>query len=256
MRIVPIRIRERIEPGADVTAVVLAALAGRSLERRVVVVSSKLVAYDQGRVVRLAGVRPTAAGRRLARRFRISAAFATLIHHDATTIYGGVPGALLTDVQGRFTVNAGIDASNVPSGMVVRWPLSPWRWAARLQRRLEAQHRRRPIGVLIVDSHCVPGRLGTTGLALAIAGFHGMVDVRGRRDLYGHVLRLTRVNVADDLAAAAHLVQGEADERVPLALITEAPISFTRIPALRLTRSLQIDPRQDIYAPLHATRFR
>ncbi|MBI3963725.1 MAG: coenzyme F420-0:L-glutamate ligase [Candidatus Kerfeldbacteria bacterium] len=255
MRVVPVRLSVRIEPGTDVSALLTRALARRPLRSRIVVVSSKVVAYDQRRVVRLADVRPTTAGRRLARRFRMSPAFATLIHADATRIAGGVPGAILTDVRGQFTVNAGIDASNAPAGMVIRWPASPWRWAADLHRRLETIHRG-PIGVIVADSRCLPGRLGTTGVALAIAGFHGVHDVRGQHDLYGHPLRLTRMNVADDLAAAAHLVQGEADERTPLCILTGAPVRFTHIPAVRLTRALQIAPRSDLFASLHATRVR
>ena len=66
--------------------------------------------------------------------------------------------------------------------------------------------------------------MGTTGFALSFAGFNPIKDCRGKLDLYGKPLLITRINLVDDLAAAAHLLIGETNERTPLVIIRGAPI--------------------------------
>jgi F420-0:gamma-glutamyl ligase len=74
-----------------------------------------------------------------------------------------------------------------------------------------------------------PLRLGTRGLALAVAGFRPVRDNRGERDLFHKPLLITRHAVADDLASAAHLLMGETDERTPFVLIKDAPITLAEV---------------------------
>ena len=86
---------------------------------------------------------------------------------------------------------------------------------------------RKKIGVLIVDSQVAPLRMGTRGTALAVSGFKPVNDLRGKRDLYGKKLSVTRHALADDLASTAHLVIGESDEKIPTVIIRNAPVVFT-----------------------------
>jgi F420-0:gamma-glutamyl ligase len=80
--------------------------------------------------------------------------------------------------------------------------------------------------VIVVDSGLIPLRIGTVGLALAVAGFNPIREWRGRKDLYGRTILITRHAVADDLASAAHLLMGEAAEKTPVVLIKDAPVDF------------------------------
>jgi F420-0:gamma-glutamyl ligase len=83
------------------------------------------------------------------------------------------------------------------------------------------------IGLILVDSRVNPMRVGTTGFALGIAGIKPLKDVRGALGLYNRQVLITQINVADDLAAAAHLVMGEAAERTPLVIVRGAPVEVT-----------------------------
>jgi F420-0:gamma-glutamyl ligase len=82
------------------------------------------------------------------------------------------------------------------------------------------------IGVMVIDSRTQPLRLGNIGIALGVAGFRPVADDRGRRDLFGNVLRITRRAVADNLASACTAVIGESNESIPAALIRDAPAEF------------------------------
>ena len=79
------------------------------------------------------------------------------------------------------------------------------------------------LGVLIIDSHGRAWRMGTVGVAIGVAGFPALVDLRGRPDLYGYRLRVTQVGMADEMAAAASALMGQADERRPVVHVRGLP---------------------------------
>ena len=96
------------------------------------------------------------------------------------------------------------------------------------------------IGVVIIDSRVTPLRLGTVGIAIGLSGFRTIRDDRGKRDLYDRRVMVTRSNLADDLASAAHLVMGERDERKGLVVIRNAPVAMTNAPSA--SGKLALDP--------------
>jgi coenzyme F420-0:L-glutamate ligase/coenzyme F420-1:gamma-L-glutamate ligase len=144
---------------------------------------------------------------------------------EADEIHGGVNGFLLTKKFGILTANAGVDVKNSPPGTATLWPANPDFSARLLRQSLEIKFGAR-IGVSIVDSRVTPLRLGTTGLSVGSSGFEAIKDDRGKIDLYGRTVKVTQTNVADDLAASAHLLMAERDERVGLVIIRNAPISM------------------------------
>ena len=90
-------------------------------------------------------------------------------------------------------------------------------------------------------------RAGVTGLALGYAGFRGVRDYRGTKDLFGRKLKVTVTDVADSLATVATLVMGEGAERQPLCIIEDAPVEFVE----RVNRKeVEISAKDDMYAPL------
>jgi coenzyme F420-0:L-glutamate ligase/coenzyme F420-1:gamma-L-glutamate ligase len=113
----------------------------------------------------------------------------------------------------------------VPVGSVVLWPKYAEGWTKNIREEIMLKTGKR-IAVLIVDSGLIPLRRGTTGLALAVAGFKPVIDHRGEKDIFGKPLVITQHSVADDLASAAHLLMGEAAEKTPIVLIRDAPIVF------------------------------
>jgi coenzyme F420-0:L-glutamate ligase/coenzyme F420-1:gamma-L-glutamate ligase len=118
---------------------------------------------------------------------------------------------------GFICANAGIDHSNVRGAgdWVLLLPEDPDTSARRLRARLEAATGA-TLGVIIIDSHGRAWRLGTVGVAIGISGVPGLLDLRGRPDLYDFQLQITQVGAADELAAAASLVMGQADEGTPV----------------------------------------
>ena len=111
------------------------------------------------------------------------------------------------------------------------------------------------LGVLITDSRTVPLRSGVTGVALGYAGFRGIKDYKGQKDIFGREFKFSSVDVADSLATAAVLVMGEGREQQPLAIIKGAPIEFSN---KTYHKELEIAIRDDMYLPLFSklSKFR
>lgn len=217
-----------IKPKDDIVHVLLRSLRSQKFvleDQDIIAISSKALASAQGRLVKLDEITPSREAMDLARRYSLEPHFAELVWREAERIYGGVENAILTLKNGILTVNAGIDHKNAPQGYAALWPMDLQPFAENLRKRTK-QRTGKNIGVLIVDSDVVPLRLGTRGLALAVAGFQPVSDHRGEQDLFDKPLLITRQAVADDLASAAHLLMGEIDSRIPFVLIREAPISL------------------------------
>lgn len=212
----------------DLVEIVLESLKEEKLQLEnndVLALASKVIAYSQGRVVKLSEVKPSEKAKKLARKYSLNPEFAELILRESDKVYGGVQKAVLTLKDGVLAANAGIDNKNAPAGSVVLWPENLLEWLKHF--RDEIKHRTsRQVAVLVVDSGLVPLRVGTTGLALAVAGFKPIRECRGKKDLYGKPVMITRHAVADDLASAAHLLMGEVAEKVPVVLIEDAPVDF------------------------------
>lgn len=214
-------------------------------------VTSKVVSFDEGRLVELARVRPTKRAHLLAKRAAVDPAFARVVLDEADHVFGAVPGAIVTLKGGHLIANAGADLSNAPPGFAVVWPKDAWASAERLRGWL-ARKAGGAVGIVITDSHCEPLRLGTSGVALACAGFLPVEDVRGRQDLFGHTMRITFRAMADSVASAAVLVMGEVDEATPAAIVRGAPVeTVSRKLTLAERRSAAIAPDRDLFAPVY-----
>lgn len=217
-----------IKTGENLVEVILESLKRQNLQLEdgdILALASKIIAYAEGRVAKLSDIKPSEEAKELAKKFSLQPEFAELILKEADKIYGGVERAVLTLKNGVLTANAGIDNKNAPVGFVVLWPKNAEKWAKRIREEI-IRETGRHTAILIVDSGLVPLRLGTKGLALAVAGFKPVIDFRGEKDIFGKTLIITRHAVADDLASAAHLLMGEVAERTPVVLIKDAPVVF------------------------------
>ena len=199
-------------------------------EGDVVAVSSKYVAISEGRVVDLDSVEVSERARDLAHRYNMDAHMTQLIVDEADHIFGGIQmGFLLTAKDGIISPNAGLDRSNIPSGKVVLFPRYPYQSAATIRRELR-ERLDVAVGVILTDSWLMPGRLGTSGMALASAGFKPIQDERGKTDLFGNPMRVTQRGVADSLSVCAQMVMGERDEATPFAIVRNAGVELTDTP--------------------------
>ncbi len=184
----------------------------------VLVISSKFVAVSEGRIVSLPSVGISERAKMLAAKYRMDERLCELVLRESDEVIGGVPGFLLTSKDGLLTPNAGIDKSNVRHGSVVLYPRRLEISAQRIREALKFSLGV-SIGVVICDSRLSPTRRGTTGVALAASGLEAILDLRGKKDLFGNVLKVTSQGIADDLSSAAEVLMGESDEATPIVLV-------------------------------------
>ncbi|MFH1366657.1 MAG: coenzyme F420-0:L-glutamate ligase [Patescibacteria group bacterium] len=241
MEIIPVK-TPLIKPGEDLAPLFLKLLKNHSLKNKdMVVISSKIIAISQNRLVKLNQIKPRPSAYALSRKYALTPEFCELVIRESDKIVGGVKKAILTLKNGMAVANAGIDLSNVKSGLAVLWPSKPAIYLDKLKKGLERRFKAK-IGLIAADSHCSPLRLGTRGVALAIAGFNGIIDERGKKDLFGKKMRITRVGLADELASAAASLMGERDQKVPIVIIRRAPLTLSNKSSQSLTRKLLIKP--------------
>jgi len=185
----------------------------------VLVVSQKVVSKAEGRVRRLADVRPGERALELAEQINKDPALVQLALDESLTVIRAVAGVLITETSsGWICANAGIDASNVAEeGTVTLLPLD----ADASARRLRAEVRDACGGspaVVIADSFGRPWRLGQSEVAIGCAGIDPLDDWRGRADRAGRKLAATEIALVDELAAAADLAR-DKDSGAPAVVI-------------------------------------
>jgi len=213
-----------INPGDDLTEILLNSLQAAHLtldDGDVLVLAQKIVSKAEGRQVNLNTVKPSKEAVELATRIEKDPRLVELILRESREILRVRPGTIIVEHRlGFICANAGVDHSNVqgndgnPEDWVLLLPANPDRSALEIRKKIKFSTGNR-VGVLIIDSHGRPWRLGTIGMTIGFSGLPGLVDRRGWKDLFGYELKITVIAAADELAAAASLVMGEAAERIP-----------------------------------------
>lgn len=202
----------------------------------VLVLAQKIISKAEGRMVDLESVTPSQQAKELAGQTQKDPRVVELILHESVDIVRTRPGLIIAENKlGFICANAGIDHSNVGSprrrreGLGVRekeivllLPENPTASALALRKELETQTGSQ-VGVLIIDSHGRAWREGTVGISIGFSGIPGRVDLRGQPDFYGRTLEITQVGVADELAAAASLMMGQAAEGTPVVHVRGFP---------------------------------
>ena len=216
-----------VRPGDDVCALLLDALAASGealIDGDVLVIAQKIISKAEDRYVRLSDVTPSPRARELAIEVDKDPRIVELILSEASEIVRYRPGVLIVEHRlGLVLANAGIDASNVAEGgpdddRVLLLPRDPDGDCTRLRAEISARTGA-TVSVIISDSVGRAWRNGTVGIAIGVAGLPALLDIRGHGDLFGRPLASSQIGLADELAAAASLVQGQADEGIPAALI-------------------------------------
>lgn len=157
----------------------------------------------------------------------------------------------LTIKRALLVPSSGVDESN-SNGYYIKWPKDPQNSVNLYWHFLRERFKVKDIGVIITDSVSSPLRWGVTGKCIAYCGFKGLNNKKGEPDLFGRELRMTQINVADALAAAAVLCMGESNEQTPIAILEEAPfVNFEQHPPTHEEiNSMHIDIEDDLYGQL------
>lgn len=192
----------------------------------VLVISSKYVANSQGRTIEYENVISSTESQNLGAKFHINPKIAEIVLRESDTIFGGVPGFVITSADNILAPNAGIDKSNTQKGSLVLYPTDTYVVAEQLKRKFFLKFSIH-LGIIIIDSRLMPARIGTTGVAIACAGIEPLSDIRGQKDLYGNPLKVTFQAVADNLASIANLKMGEGSDSTPFAVIKNSRVTIT-----------------------------
>jgi coenzyme F420-0:L-glutamate ligase/coenzyme F420-1:gamma-L-glutamate ligase len=234
-----------VRPGDDLVAAIAAALRATGLMPQhgdVIVIAHKVVSKAEGAVVDLRDVTPGTQAAALSSEAHKDPRLVEVIIRESTAVRRVRPGLIIAEHRlGFVCANAGVDHSNVGLGddVVVTLPRDPDASAARLRDGLQRVFGV-DLGVVVNDSHGRPFRHGTTGAAIGAAGVRVLRSYIGEADRCGYVLRVSEEAVADELAAMANLLQGQAAEGRPLVLIRGADHAGTER-AADLVRSQEED---------------
>jgi len=239
-----------VQVGDDVGAMILAGLARAQIELAtgdVIAIAQKIISKAQGCLVKLADVTPSARAMELAAITGKDARFVEVVLSETRVVLRARANTLIVEHRlGFVCANAGVDRSNVaPHGegfdeYLLLLPKDPDGTSQQLREHLRAATGS-DVAVIINDSHGRAWRNGTVGVALGVAGFPALLDMRGHPDLFDYALQVTQIGLADELAAAASLLMGQADEGRPVIHIRGVPYPFREGAARELIREKELD---------------
>ena len=248
IRLLPVTGLPEVIPGDDLAALLLQQLQAYPLARGdILVIAQKVVSKAEDRYVDLAGITPSEQALHLAGKVRKDPRLVELILAQSKRVVRYREDILIVEHSlGFIHANAGIDHSNIPqnsaSERVLLLPEDPDASAARMREQIR-QQRDVDIGIIINDSAGRAWRNGVTGIAIGAAGLPCLLDLRGESDLHGNPLRVTEVGIADEIAAAASLVMGQAAQGIPAVLVQGLDLHGQASDASALIR----DPDKDLF---------
>lgn len=239
-----------VQPGDDLGALILAGLKAANITLApgdVMAVAQKIVSKAEGRLVKLSDVTPSPRAFELATITQKDPRFVEVVLSESKEVLRARYNTLIVEHRlGYVCANAGVDRSNVgPHGegheeYLLCLPADPDGSCQRLRERLRVEADV-DVAVIINDSHGRAWRTGTVGVAIGAAGFPALLDMRGHRDLFDYTLQVTQIGLADELAAAASLLMGQADEGRPVIHIRGVPYPFREGSAQELIRLREMD---------------
>lgn len=236
-----------VRPGDDLGMLIhdAASASGLSfLDDDILVVAQKIVSKAENRLVCLDQAKPSARARELAEITGKDAHLVQVILDESSEVLRTRKGLIVVEQRSGFIcANAGVDRSNIEqsaSEVVALLPKDADASARRLRERIRDLTGRR-IAVIVNDSHGRAFREGTVGVALGVAGLHALHDRRGEQDLFGYRLQNTEVGFADEVAAAASMVMGQAAEAAPAVIVRGLHYTPAEGSALELARVKEKD---------------
>jgi coenzyme F420-0:L-glutamate ligase/coenzyme F420-1:gamma-L-glutamate ligase len=237
-----------VRAGDDLPALILAGLerAGQVLrDRDVVVIAQKIVSKAEGRTVDLADVVPSPEALKLAAEVGKDPRIVEVVLSDSAKVVRSRPNLMIMQHRLGFVMaNAGVDQSNVAAAdgrhRALLLPLDPDGSAEAIRSALASQA---DVGVVISDSFGRPWRRGTAGVAIGSAGIPSVIDLRGQPDLFGRILEVSIIGFADEIAAAASLLQGQAAEAQPVVVVRGLTWQAPNMPVADMIRP----PEEDLF---------
>lgn len=252
LELLPIAGLPDIKPGDDLARMILDSIKENGLELLdgdILVITQKIISKAENRYVNITRIKPSRKAKRMARVSSKKPELIEAILRESRKVLRFNKRAIIVEHRNGFVcANAGLDRSNIyrEGDEGTEWylmlPEDADRSASLIRSSVE-NNQNVKVGVLIIDSHGRAWRYGTVGTSIGLAGLPGLVDLRGKADLYGRELKITRVGAADELAGAASLVMGQAAEKIPVVLARGFPYVLRDGSLKELLR----DPEKDLF---------
>ena len=215
-----------VNPGDDLVKLIVAALAVeqfRLVSGDILVIAQKIVSKSENRYVRLTDIVPGEKAKALAAEIGKDPRYVEIVLSEASEVVRYRPNLLIVAHRlGYVMANAGVDQSNIErvdgEERVLLLPRDPDRSAAVLKQGFDEAYAAN-VGVIINDSFGRPWRNGIVGVALGVAGLPSLLDMIGKPDMFGRPMQVTEIAVADEIAAGASLLMGQAAERLPVVVV-------------------------------------
>jgi coenzyme F420-0:L-glutamate ligase/coenzyme F420-1:gamma-L-glutamate ligase len=224
-----------ILPGDNIASLIYQLIQKNSIpvvEGDIFVFAQKIISKAEGRIIDFSDVVPSELALELAKKSGKDPRFVEIVLSESKKVIRvGVNTLIVEHKNGFICANAGVDHSNVTENIrgseniVLLLPEDSDASAEKLRDELEnlfGVH----LGILIIDSHGRAWRNGTVGITIGVAGVPALVDLRGNEDLFGFKLKVTTVGAADELAAGASLLMGQAAEGTPCVLAHGFPFKL------------------------------
>jgi coenzyme F420-0:L-glutamate ligase/coenzyme F420-1:gamma-L-glutamate ligase len=223
IQIIPLTGLPLIKEGDDLPKLLLEALkiAGNQIEDRdIIIITHKIVSKAENRLIDLTTITPSQPGNNFAAYTGKDPRVVEAVLRESRAIRRMAPGILITETKHGFVcANAGLDKSNVEGqDKIALLPIDPDASARKIRLSVE-ELTGKSVSVIISDTHGRAHRDGEINVAIGASGLPVILDRRGEKDLFGYELKVKRIAIADELAAAAELVIGQAGEGTPAAII-------------------------------------
>jgi coenzyme F420-0:L-glutamate ligase/coenzyme F420-1:gamma-L-glutamate ligase len=223
IRIIPINDIPLVNPGDDLVKLIMnaAEIVGQSIEEGdILVITHKIASKAENRLIDLTSITPSEPANNFAAYTGKDPRVVEVVLRESRAIRRMAPGILIAETkQGFVCANAGIDKSNVEGqDKIALLPIDPDASARKIRARVKELTGKR-VSVIISDTHGRAHRDGEVNVAIGSSGLPVILDRRGEHDLFGYELRVKRIAIADELAAAAELVIGQSAEGIPVAVI-------------------------------------
>lgn len=245
IEIIPILIRDDIKKGDDIADLIIKSIKDKNeslQENDVVIITHKIISKAEGRTTDLRNIVPSEVSKKISSNTGKDPRLVELIISQSNEIVKIERDIIITETKHGFVcANAGIDTSNVGKlfDYVLLLPDDPDESARSIRNDLNAKTGVN-VGIIISDTFGRPFRKGQVNIAIGVAGIDPIKSYIGKRDMYGKILRVTEIAIADEITSAAELVMGKSS-RVPVSIVRGYDFSFNDSSISKVTRSKKDD---------------
>jgi len=245
IEIIPILIRDDIEKGDDIADLIIKSIKDKNeslQENDVVIITHKIISKAEGRTTDLRNIVPSEESKKSSSNTGKDPRLVELIISQSNEIVKIERDIIITETKHGFVcANAGIDTSNVGklSDHVLLLPDDPDESARNIRNDINAKTGVN-VGIIISDTFGRPFRKGQVNIAIGVAGIDPIKSYIGKRDMYGKILKVTEIAIADEITSAAELVMGKSS-RVPVSIVRGYNFSFNDSSISKVTRSKKED---------------